>query len=216
MIPFVQPRRCGTTAAAIATLLGWILFSPASRADELQDMRLLIEDGIARNLGAVRSFEARINERAGSFAPSGGKSLEMRDVAKVVYFEGTKWRQQIATTFTDQPTGKVLPYHSDSVYDGDKTLRLHSEGRSARIVGGNEMESRPSRDLTRGYTFWMWPLPTTLKFATKIRVVDGDGRGLRRKLLEVTLPSTRDAGNVTTMWLDPGAGFLIVSALGRD
>lgn len=115
----------------------------------------------------------------------------------------------VSAGFDDRP---VYPYESESVFDGDRTIRHDKRAHFATIYAGNAMESRPSPDLACGYTFFMWPLPSTLRFAKTIERTEVNGKPLVR----IVLPSDRTPDRVTTLWLDPAAGFLIVRAEGRD
>jgi hypothetical protein len=185
------------------------------RADEIEQLRQFIKDGINSNLAATRALDVTVEEKERSSFATQGSRLRDRVINKSIAFDGVRWRQSIVTTILG-PRNRTLPYQSDSVFDGDTTLRFSPDERSATRSGGNEMESIPSKDLCYGYTFWDWPLPQTLRFATAIAQRQADDKGAPRALFDITLPATRPPRHVTTLSLDPAAGFLIVAARGED
>lgn len=214
--------RCVALGIALVAGPGWAgAEAPKAREPIVQDaetraLRSLIEDGIAANLARIGSFDATMVEAEDSRFASGGAVLEHRQLDRRILFDGVRWRQQFETTLVHRKTGRVRPYRSDTVFDGDSTTSYSSTDRNANILGGMNIESNPRKDLRYGYAFVDWPLPYALQFAGRIRRRDVAEGGAARTLLEVKLLSQDYPGAVTTMWLDPAAGCLIVKAIGLD
>ncbi|HEX5244476.1 MAG TPA: hypothetical protein VFW23_14535, partial [Tepidisphaeraceae bacterium] len=145
-------KREGFRFIPFALVVFSLQLSSTSLAQETDSLRTSIINGINSNLDAVKSLEARVTEQSLQAVMIDKKvRLLDRKSERLVWLMAPKSRQQLKTEMPNR-SWQMLPYTSDSVFDGQNTRQLIN----SRVIvqKGNSM-GRPE-DLGVGYRFEGW------------------------------------------------------------